>query len=438
MPTYPIPVNRQQRFICAAFLFLLVLFQDCQPPVSVSITDDEAATSSRTTTPAMQRVAIGRREAPALPAAPDALLPRMQHLLSRPPYCTRIFPTATGGWVRFIAQRQFFQAELLDTLCSSAITRRMPVGGPHDPRSFLAWLAQQDNTTAKARIHVLPAAQPPYTPVVYLGKLGLLGGTPQQGEDETSQRPYDVFICHAGEQKSGIAYPVYEELSKYTHIMKGEIFLDERSLPPGEPFPVKIQEALDSASVGVFILSPEFVAKKWTMYELSYFLNRAKAAKTMRLTPPKLIPVFYKLSTADAALSDTWFKKNKRTIKKCGFNQRMYNGETSRKEVRELIKAVAEYSGESLSKSKNETTRTDKLWITRIVKEVLRAGGWELPSPASSGALPTVYGGYRAFGAQAWRAYFGVDVGIEPALPGDIASLLNEEAPFMLGGEESP
>ncbi|MHA7877468.1 MAG: hypothetical protein ACX93T_00915 [Bacteroidota bacterium] len=51
---------------------------------------------------------------------------------------------------------------------------------------------------------------------------------------------------------------------------------------------------------------------------------------------------------------------------------------------------------------------------------------------------PIVYGGYRAFGAQAWYNYFGVDVGTEPALPDDIASILNEEAPFMLESEASP
>ncbi|MHA7878103.1 MAG: hypothetical protein ACX93T_04280, partial [Bacteroidota bacterium] len=51
---------------------------------------------------------------------------------------------------------------------------------------------------------------------------------------------------------------------------------------------------------------------------------------------------------------------------------------------------------------------------------------------------PTVYGGYRAFGAQAWYDYFGVDVDTEPALPSDIVSILNEESPFMLDRETSP
>ncbi|MHA7878104.1 MAG: hypothetical protein ACX93T_04285, partial [Bacteroidota bacterium] len=61
------------------------------------------------------------------------------------------------------------------------------------------------------------------------------------------------------------------------------------------------------------------------------------------------------------------------------------------------------------------------------------------PSAKAPGAaLLAVGGGYRAFGAQAWQAYFGVDVGTEPALPHDILSILNEEAPFILDSEASP
>ncbi|MHA7878123.1 MAG: hypothetical protein ACX93T_04380, partial [Bacteroidota bacterium] len=62
--------------------------------------------------------------------------------------------------------------------------------------------------------------------------------------------------------------------------------------------------------------------------------------------------------------------------------------------------------------------------------------GHLINSKTPSTALPTVYGGYRAFGAQAWYNYFGVDVGPEPALPHDIVSILKEKAPFMLESEE--
>ncbi|MHA7877843.1 MAG: tetratricopeptide repeat protein [Bacteroidota bacterium] len=342
MPTSIITINRKQRFICATLLSFLFLFQGCQSPVSVSITDDEAAISSRTTTPAMQRVAIGRGEASASPAATDALLPRMQHVLLRPPYCTRIFPTATGGWVRFVAHRQAFQAELLDALRVSAVTRRVPVGGPHDLRSFLAWLAQQDDTTAKARIHVLPTTQPPYAPVVYLGKLGLLGGMPQQerDSDETSQRPYDVFICHAGEDKDTIADPLRKELmARNPHI---RIFLDREGIPYGEDAPASMVHAMNTARCGVFILSPEFAAKKWPMKELDCFLARKQAAKGSG-SPPFLFPVFYRLTLQDCELdSSTFFAQYQSVFEKPAheFSDREKKGEISQEGIMQSLQAL--------------------------------------------------------------------------------------------------
>ncbi len=43
-----------------------------------------------------------------------------------------------------------------------------------------------------------------------------------------------------------------------------------------------------------------------------------------------------------------------------------------------------------------------------------------------------------AFGAAAWKEYFGVDVGEEPALPENIEELLDGKAPFTLDGERTP
>lgn len=42
----------------------------------------------------------------------------------------------------------------------------------------------------------------------------------------------------------------------------------------------------------------------------------------------------------------------------------------------------------------------------------------------------------EAFGVRAWRECFGVDVGQEPALPADIETILNAEAPFLLEDEQ--
>ncbi len=45
---------------------------------------------------------------------------------------------------------------------------------------------------------------------------------------------------------------------------------------------------------------------------------------------------------------------------------------------------------------------------------------------------------FAPFGAQAWKEYFGVDVGEEPALPENIEAILNSTAPFTLDGETTP
>ncbi|MHA7877966.1 MAG: tetratricopeptide repeat protein, partial [Bacteroidota bacterium] len=325
--------SQYQHRVTAGLLFSLLLLSGCQQ-AQLGIQADGGDSSRQS-------------------ATPDALLPPTQHVLPRPPYCTRIFPTATGGWVRFVVQRQSFQAELLDTLRASAVTRRMPVGGPHDTHTFLAWLAQQNDTTAKARIHVLPAAQPPYAPVVYLGKLGLLGGMPQQerDSDETSQRPYDVFISHAGADKDTMAMPLYKRLTaRHPHI---RVFLDSKEIPHGENAPASMVNAMNMARCGVFILSPEFVAQKWTMKALERFLARKQAAKDAA-SPPFLFPIFHRLTVQDLDLDGSAFFERYQSVFEepaYKFAHRMVKGEISVAGIMQSLQALRTHNGVALDKS---------------------------------------------------------------------------------------
>ncbi|CDF36606.1 WD40-repeat containing protein [Chondrus crispus] len=67
-------------------------------------------------------------------------------------------------------------------------------------------------------------------------------------------------------------------------------------MEPGDCGEDEMTKAMESAKVGVFILSPEFAARKWTMRELRCFLRRRKEAISSGMRPPTLIPVFYRLS----------------------------------------------------------------------------------------------------------------------------------------------
>ncbi|CDF38694.1 WD40-repeat containing protein [Chondrus crispus] len=102
----------------------------------------------------------------------------------------------------------------------------------------------------------------------------------------------DVFISHAGPDKLLIARPLSEKLQAHGL----NCFLDKTSMEPGDCGEDEMTQAMESAKVGVFILSPEFAARKWTMRELRCFLHRRKEAISSGMRPPTLIPVFYRLS----------------------------------------------------------------------------------------------------------------------------------------------
>ncbi|CDF37505.1 WD40-repeat containing protein [Chondrus crispus] len=111
-------------------------------------------------------------------------------------------------------------------------------------------------------------------------------------QESYQQDSIDVFISHAGPDKLNIARPLFEKLEADGK----KFFLDKKSMQPGDCGPDEMTKAMKSAKVGVFILSPEFAARKWTMRELRCFLGRREEAIRSGRQPPTLIPVFYRLS----------------------------------------------------------------------------------------------------------------------------------------------
>lgn len=155
-------------------------------------------------------------------------------------------------------------------------------------------------------------------------------------------QPYDVFICHAGEDKDAIAMPIYDRLQDG----RISIFLDKEELRIGGNAPEDMVNAMNTAPIGLFILSPEFAAKKWPMIELLCFLRRAKEAENARdvRKKPVLIPVFYRLSVADCRYNNP-FKKYCQVLGKTDFLDRLEAGETDIKTVREALKSLSENTG---------------------------------------------------------------------------------------------
>jgi hypothetical protein len=81
---------------------------------------------------------------------------------------------------------------------------------------------------------------------------------------------YDVFICHASEDKDDFVRPLAEKLRQH-HI---DVWYDEFSLTIGDSLTQKIDEGLSKSRYGIVVLSPNFFNKPWAKRELSGLTSR--------------------------------------------------------------------------------------------------------------------------------------------------------------------
>ncbi len=103
---------------------------------------------------------------------------------------------------------------------------------------------------------------------------------------------YDVFICHASEDKKEIVSPL-ANLLKSKHI---EVWYDEFSLKPGDSLRQSIDKGLLKSRFGIVILSKFFFNKKWTNWELDGLLQ-----KQFTTNNSLIIPIWHKIKKDEIA-----------------------------------------------------------------------------------------------------------------------------------------
>jgi hypothetical protein len=101
---------------------------------------------------------------------------------------------------------------------------------------------------------------------------------------------YDVFICHASEDKDPFVRPLAEAL-RAEHV---EVWYDEFSLVLGDSIRQSIDKGLRQARFGVIVLSKAFFAKRWTQYELDGLTERE-----MHGNDTVLLPLWHEVEHAD-------------------------------------------------------------------------------------------------------------------------------------------
>lgn len=102
------------------------------------------------------------------------------------------------------------------------------------------------------------------------------------GDAET----YDVFISHASEDKDDIVRSLATEL-----VALGlKVWYDEFTLRIGDSLRQKIDKGLAASRVGLVVLSPSFIAKGWTNYELDGIVSRTVSGEQL------LLPIWHNIT----------------------------------------------------------------------------------------------------------------------------------------------
>jgi hypothetical protein len=86
----------------------------------------------------------------------------------------------------------------------------------------------------------------------------------------SSGKTYDAFLSHASEDKQELVTPLVEALTK----RQWAIWYDAFEIQPGMSIRRSIDQGLRSARYGIVVLSPQFLRKGWTQWELDGLVTR--------------------------------------------------------------------------------------------------------------------------------------------------------------------
>lgn len=128
-----------------------------------------------------------------------------------------------------------------------------------------------------------------------------------------------------------------------------------------------MEHAMNTAHVGVFILSPEFPVRTWTMIELLCFQRREKEAIENGMPVPKLIPVFYRLSVGNCRNASMFSVANElgeNVVQAEKFLDRLVSGNTTAKEIVDAIRLLSMRTGVE-NNAKITNADTDEMEIAR-------------------------------------------------------------------------
>lgn len=166
------------------------------------------------------------------------------------------------------------------------LARRSPVRlqVPHSGHWYVAVDMQGLRGSTRAAVRKVPGPLPEIREVPLASVPSLLRqpAPPVDAGDEA----YDVFISHASEDKETIVRALAHEL-----VQQGmKVWFDEFTLRIGDSLRQKIDRGLARSRVGLVVLSPSFIAKGWTNYELDGIVTRTVSGEQL------LLPIWHEIT----------------------------------------------------------------------------------------------------------------------------------------------
>jgi len=151
-------------------------------------------------------------------------------------------------------------------------------------------------------------------PIIKKSKKNIVGnidGISKKSEKSKKSRKksvtkkWDVFICHATEDKKSVARPLAMKLKK----IGLKVWYDEFEIVWGNSLLKSIDKGLKNSQYGIVILSPSFFKKQWPQKELGG-LHSLSMAKDKDMILPLLHNLTHdKLTELSPLLSDILYKK---------------------------------------------------------------------------------------------------------------------------------
>lgn len=152
-----------------------------------------------------------------------------------------------------------------------------------------------------------------------------------------------VFISHSSEMKFEVAYPFRDFLRQAG--LHSVPFVEDHVGWSVRTMHEQLVAALQKCAVVVFVLSPDFVSKKWPMWELIQSLKRKCEARERGEREPMLLPLFYGLSMEECR-NGKLCEKYRETFERNGFFEESGPKRCSREEMLGAVRELSSYPGE--------------------------------------------------------------------------------------------